>query len=308
MNGIIITGWARIAGVILLILFGNLQPLYGSSDRIVIVKSGNNSYYDQTIESLIGRVEDALSFQVIDTASIDANSELLLQSQRIIALGLKAVQRVSERLPKKYVIGAYLTQQQHDQLQFSDSNHLTVLLDQPLARYLAFTRFLFRPKSVGIINHSPVELNRHQLNVLKRLKLELNQYQSDDSRKLLGRVRRLVKHNDALLMLPEQGIYNRNTLKGILLTAYRARIPVISYSPAHVTSGALASIYSSPADIGRHLADILNSYGKISPDNVNNTQFARYYSVSINSRVAHALGIDIPAETGLSKYLSEAIE
>ena len=308
MNGIITTGWGRIAGLILLVLLGNLQPLYASSDQIVIVKSGNNSYFNQSIESLIGHVENTVTFKVIEATSIDVNYALLSQSQRIITLGLKATRLVFERFPRKYLVSAYLTQQQHNKLRLTNSNNLTVLLDQPLTRYLAFSRFMLKPKSLGIINRSPVVLNQHQQMALKRLKLQLNQYQSNKSRELLGTVRQLVKQNDALLMLPEQSIYNRNTLKGILLTAYRARIPVISYSPAHVKSGALASIYSSPADIGRQLADILNNNHNKSPENIGNTQFARYYSVSINSRVAHALGIDIPAETGLAKYLDEVIE
>ncbi|MEE8364287.1 MAG: ABC transporter substrate binding protein [Gammaproteobacteria bacterium] len=308
MKGITRSGCLRLAGIILLILLGNLQPLQASGDQIVIVKSGDNSYFNQTIETLISHVEDKVSFRVIEADSIDANSALLSSSRLIIALGAKASGMLSGQLPKKFIVSAYVTQQQHNQLQLANINRMTVLLDQPLERYLAFTHFLFKPKAVGIINYSPIKLNRQQQNTLKRLGLRLNQYQSDNSRKLLGTVRQLVKRNDVLLMLPEQGIYNRNTLKGILLTAYRARAPVISYSPAHVKSGALASIYSSPADIGRHLAEVINGYTKGSPVTSGNTQFARYYSVAINSRVAHALGLELPDEAGLSQYLSEVIK
>ncbi len=302
------SGWVKPAGIILLFLAGYLQPLHASDGQIVIVKSRNNSYFNQTIESLTDHVEDAVSFNVIEAESIDANTALLSRSHFVIALGLKATQMLSVRLPGKLIISAYLTQQQHDQLKLSGTTHLTVLLDQPLERYLAFTHFLFKPKAVGIINYSSIELNRRQEKILKRLNLRLNQYQSDNTRKLLGTVRQLVTQNDALLMLPEQGIYNRNTLKGILLTAYRARSPVISYSPAHVKSGALAAIYSSPADIGRHIAEVINSYNKGSLKITGGTEFARYYSISINSRVAHALGMELPAEADFSKYLNEVVK
>lgn len=308
MKGITRSGWVRLAGVILLILLGSLQSLYASGDRIVIVKSGDNSYFNQTIETLISHVEDAVSFKVIDAESIGSNSALLSSSQLIVALGVKVSAMLSEQLPNKLIVSAYLTQQQHNQLQLANDNRITVLLDQPLQRYLAFAHFLLKPKSVGIINHSPIKLNRQQQDTLKRLGLRLKQYRFENTRKLLGTVRQLVKQNDVLLMLPAQEIYNRNTLKGILLTTYRARAPVISYSPAHVKSGALASIYSSPADIGRHLADVINSYTKGALDTAANTQYARYYSVSVNSRVAHALGLELPAEAGLSEYLSEVIE
>ncbi|MFV2031838.1 MAG: ABC transporter substrate-binding protein [Gammaproteobacteria bacterium] len=307
MKGIITSGWVKVIGVILLILVGSLRPLHAGDHLIVIVKSANNSYFNQTIETLISEVEEAASFRVIDAESVASSTEILSGSRLIIALGFKASKMLSKRLPEKFIVSAYLTQQQHNRLKLAGDKRMTVLLDQPLQRYLAFTHYLLKPKSVGIINHAPIELNRQQRSTLKHLKLQLNQYQFVKTRKLLGAVRQLVQQNDALLMLPEQDIYNRNTLKGILLTAYRARRPVISYSPAHVQAGALASIYSSPADIGKHLAEVIASYRKGSVVNAEKTQFARYYSISINSRVARALGLDLPDEANFGNYLNEVI-
>ena len=90
------------------------------------------------------------------------------------------------------------------------------------------------------------------------MNLSLNRYRVARDNKLLPVLRRLLQQNDALLMLPQSELYNRDTLKGVLLTSYRYRKPAISYSPGHVKAGALASIYSSPSDIGRHLAQAIN--------------------------------------------------
>jgi ABC-type uncharacterized transport system substrate-binding protein len=152
---------------------------------------------------------------------------------------------------------------------------------------------------VGIIDEDEIELNRPQTEVLDKLGFVLNQYRIDPLNKLLPVLRQLLQQNDALLMLPRQSIYNRDSLKGVLLTSYRNRKPAISYSPAHVKSGALASIYSSPVDIGRHLAQLINSKLRNPSYKIPAYQYARFYSIATNRRVAHALGIELPAESEL---------
>ena len=104
-------------------------------------------------------------------------------------------------------------------------------------------------------------------------------------------------------MLPRRAIYNRDSLKGVLLTSYRNRKPAISYSPAHVKSGALASIYSSPVDIGRHLAQLINQKLKNPDARLPEYQYARFYSIATNRKIARALGIQLPGEAELRKAL-----
>ena len=109
-------------------------------------------------------------------------------------------------------------------------------------------------------------------------------------------------------MLPDQSIYNRDTLKGILLTTYRSRIPVISYSPGHVKSGALAAIYSSPGDIGRHLANLINQRHEGRLNTNNKMVYAEYYSIATNQRVARSLGLKLPSEEKLRQLIDETIK
>jgi ABC-type uncharacterized transport system substrate-binding protein len=104
-------------------------------------------------------------------------------------------------------------------------------------------------------------------------------------------------------MLPRQSIYNQDSLKGVLLTSYLKRKPAISYSPAHVRSGALASIYSSPIDIGRHLALIVKQRLKHADSAAPAYEFARYYSITSNRRIAQALAIELPDESDLRAQL-----
>ena len=218
-----------------------------------------------------------------------------------VALGQAAVEAVNRLDTNPVSINAYLTLEQYNNLDIADQ--LTILLDQPMHRYIAFCKLILGVGSVGVISGEKINLRRQQLLTLDEFELSLNQYQVDPDNKLLPVLRELLQHNDALLMLPRQSIYNRDTLKGVLLVSYRNRKPVISYSPAHVKSGAIASIYSSPVDIGRHLALLVNQKLQHQADIESPFQFARFYSIATNSQVAQTLEIRLAGEQELRATL-----
>ena len=269
--------------------------------QIIIVKSSDNNYFNQSVETLIKQVDRSTEFKVVMPQDLDAVVETGDEQQIFVALGQAAAEAVGRLDGGISAFNAYLTEEQSRNLNLE--NQVAVLLDQPLQRYLAFCRLMLAVDSVGIITEQVIVLDQGQSDLLRVLDFSLNQYQIDPRNKLLPVLRRLLMLNDALLMLPRQSVYNRDTLKGVLLAGYRNRKPVISYSPAHVKSGALASIYSSPVDIGRHLATLINRQLQNPGQQTRGFEFARYYSIRTNPRIAAALGIVLPSERELRSAL-----
>ncbi len=295
-------------GMITALVSLNYTVASGNSDvRIGIVKSSDNSYYNNTIQTLLNHADRAVQFRVTDIHSDTDQIAKVAESDLIISLGAEATRIVSSRFPEKKLISAYQTGQQVDSHSLSSQQHLTVLLDQPLVRYLAFSKVLLNTKKIGVINFDLIKPDTNQQRFLLKHDLVLNQIQVKKPDNLLSGLRQLIRQNSSLLMLPDQRIYNRNSLKGVLLTAYRSRIPTISYSPAHVKSGALASIYSSPENIGRHLGDLLNQF--IEKNSLPSEQilFARYYSIAINSQVARSLDLSLPDTDQVKILLKEVL-
>ena len=289
-------------GILLLSL-----PCLGMSaqfaEQIVVVKSSDNTYFDQTIATLANHVDPATRFKLVMAQELNHDSIDLHPRNLLVALGLSAVEAINRLNTEANSINAYLTLEQYKRLKID--HQLTVLLDQPMHRYLAFCKLLLGVDSIGVINDRAVELKPRAAITLNEFSLTLNQYQLDADNKLLPVLRDLLQQNDSLLMLPRQSIYNRDTVKGVLLASYRNRKPVVSYSPAHVRSGAVASIYSSPVDIGRHLALLINQGLRDEPGAGSTLQFARFYSITTNSRAATTLGIDLPAERDLRSRLDK---
>ncbi len=272
-----------------------------SASQIIIVKSSDNTYFKQSIETLIDNVDQATGFKIVMAQDLADSSEITDTSNLFVTLGQSAAEAVSRLGIAPSSINAYLTLEQFKRL--NNTRRLGVLLDQPLHRYLAFCKLMLEIETIGIIEEQQINLDKGQSQLLRDMTLELNQYRVDPINKLLPVLRRLLTQNDALLMLPRQSIYNRDTLKGVLLTSYRNRKPAISYSPAHVKSGALASIYSSPIDIGRHLALLVNRRLQKPDYEAPAFEYARFYSIATNRRVARALDISLPTESELRSAL-----
>ena len=267
-------------------------------DEIVIIKGSDNAYFDETIATLARHVEQIVRIRVVQQANLALEFNNHPDHSLFIAFGPSAVAAVKQFDQRAPLISAYLTHEQYRELAIDDQ--FAVLLDQPMQRYLAFCKLLLNAASIGVISDHGIDTDSPSDTSLG---LVVNQYRVDPANKLLPVLRELLRANDALLMLPRQSIYNQDSLKGVLLTSYRKRKPAISYSPAHVRSGALASIYSSPIDIGRHLALIVKQRlmqpGGVAPA----YEFARYYSITSNRRIAQALAIKLPDESDLRAQL-----
>ena len=286
-----------------LLIFLAILPAAGhaSGPDIVIVRSSDNSYFSETIETLINHVDREARFRVVDDSGLEALAENSAHERFYVALGVAAARAVERHAGDAVVFNAYLTHEQY--LRIRPRGQQSILLDQPLPRYLAFCKLLLDLDSVGLLHTASPAPDAAESRLLDALNLSLNHYRVAGDNKLLPVLRRLLQQNDALLMLPQSELYNRDTLKGVLLTSYRYRKPAISYSPGHVKAGALASIYSSPADIGRHLALAVNQRLQQPQASVPAYEFARFYSIATNATVARALGLTLPAEPELRARL-----
>ncbi|MBC8210704.1 MAG: hypothetical protein H8E21_06505 [Gammaproteobacteria bacterium] len=278
--------------------------VYADNKSVLIIKSNENSFFNSSIEQLILHTPQ-VQFQIVTLDTLHSDDSALLSAGCVITFGLDAANFTIHRTQKKPVIHTYLTEfqlQQHaDSLQ-----HYIILLDQPLQRYLTFIKLLLGSKKIGLIKNKSTALDPERIQDLNQsLDIQLEQRLFSVGDNPINMVRDLLQKNDVLLSLPEPDVYNRNTLKGILLTSYRQNKPVISYSPSQVKSGALAAIYSSPENIGRQTAALLN---KILDDNSFQPQgvyFSSEFDIKFNPNVARSLGLQLPDKEELLQKLKQ---
>ena len=119
-------------------------------------------------------------------------------------------------------------------------------------------------------------------------------------------VLRRALDTDALLALPDPAIYNRSNIRNVLLLSYRKRIPVIGFSEAFVSAGALAALYSTPELIAIQAASIIE--GGLQAGRFDSTLYQPdSYEMKINRFVSKSLGIEIPSDAQLRSSIDEEL-
>ncbi|PIE36416.1 MAG: hypothetical protein CSA54_04445 [Gammaproteobacteria bacterium] len=119
--------------------------------------------------------------------------------------------------------------------------------------------------------------------------------------------RQAGRHADFIIALPDDEVYNRSNIKSILLTTYKAKVPLIGYSEALSRAGALISVYTPPQYLGKQAAEWLIS-NQQQPASQAASAFAappRYYRVAINAKVAHSLGTALRDDAVLAQGIRE---
>lgn len=179
-----------------------------------------------------------------------------------------------------------------------------VLIDQPAERKVALIkRALPDSTRVGLLLG---QQTMAQLGELKRAaaaqKLTLTVSQEiDEAKDMSSALRGVLESSDVILAVPDAAVYYKLSIPYILLTSYRARVPLVAYSPALVRSGALLGLYSTPAQMASQAAVMIRSWQgsrRLPP-----AQAAQEFTVEINAKVARSLGIQIDDAADITRDL-----
>ncbi len=167
-------------------------------------------------------------------------------------------------------------------------------LDQPPRRSLALLEALLPPPHrVGVLvgprsRYLVPELESAAAATGTEILIE----EADPGGHLIEQLSRLLDRTDSLLAVPDPDLYNRETIKPILLTSFRYRQPLIGFSRAYVRAGALAAPYSAPGHLARDAAE--TALRLLQPGAQAVVRAPAYFDIALNRQVARSLGIRLP--------------
>ena len=126
-------------------------------------------------------------------------------------------------------------------------------------------------------------------------------FQTIDKARIARQVSELAASTDVLLAQPDTDIYNRETIRFILLAAYRQNKVLIGPSPAFVNAGALATLYAPSHVVAEEVAQKIQHF--IKNNKLPPASRVKNLSVSLNAQVAKSLGLAVPAMNELERLL-----
>ncbi len=280
-------------------LFG--ASIVWAQGKVVILLSEYTRPHLEVLESfktLLDRDAEVSSIGIDDALPNDATL--------LVTVGLRATERVVRANMNTPVLVTLLPRSSFEQLTKggrASSRFSALFMDVAPRRQLAFVRVLLpEAKRValltGPVSHGDVVDYSAQA---KELGFSSAVGQVKDSSELYPALQKVLPDADLLLALPDPTVYNSRTIQDILLTTYRARVPLIGLSAAYVKAGALGAVFATPLQMGRQAVDIARQVlaGRPLPA----PQYPKEFDVAVNAYVARSLGLTILDEASLKERL-----
>ncbi len=281
-------------------------PTAHASD-LVLVLSDRGGVYGEFAEALKKSLADS-SWRVVATVTPDrlAAEPALRNAELWLTVGSEATR---QSLPQALNVGVMATllprsafEAMSPESAYRGKGRLQALvLDQPLERQVQLIQTLFPGrKKVGLLAgpEGRARLAAAQ-QALRAGGLTPESEEAADDSAVVPAANRLLGRADVLLALPDGLVYSRTNVPPVLLASYRHQRPVVGYSAAFVNAGAIAGIYSTPAQIARQVAEILASGRRPAATIL----YPNRFTLSYNRQVAQSLGIELPDERGVLRAL-----
>ena len=292
----------------------SLAPARAMAQALVVL-SDESAAYEAVASELRTGLSDArsgtLRLDLVTSRELARMDPAALQSNElVVTVGLAAAQAVVGRggvAGPPMLLALLIPRQGYERLPARPENagrRSAVFIDQPLSRQLDLLRVALPGKTrIGaVLGPSSREL-RPDLSVLARERgLSLSLASVDRSSTVYAALRSVIPRSDLLLLLPDPVATSVDSVHGLLLTSYRAQVPVIGYSEGLAKAGALLSLYSSATQQGRQGAEIARRV-LAGGDSLPAPTYPRYFTVRINPSVARSLAIALPSEQVLAEAL-----
>lgn len=283
-----------------------------SAATIAVLLSENTPPYQEAADA----IESGLGMEHTIVRILDSHisqSETALNNARIIvSVGVKASASVAQRRGRTPVLAVLVPKTWYEDegkslLTEGGRTGGTIFIDQPFTRQFHLIKSaLPSVTKVGVVlgkqgAYQLPELDRqakvHRLNLVSAI--------LGNNSRLVETLERVLDEAEILLLaFPDNEVLSRTTAQSVFMTSYRFRDPVVGYSQSLSRAGALLSLYSKPAQIGRQAAEVL--LRALEGEKLPAVQWPRYFSISVNEYVARSLDISVPSEQVLMKRVQDA--
>ncbi len=300
------------SGVLAVVLLASVS-VQAFAARVMVVLSDDSAPYQEIYQVVRVMLGDA-GHDVAQTYAKGLAGRLPDSSQLIIVVGVAAAEAVAEttsRTPTLAVLVPRGWYARTGRAALADGGRRSVsaiYIDQPFERQVQLARLAFpEARRVGVVlGTEQGGLATELVPALATQQFELVKQTVAADARLITTLENVLTGSDLLLAVPDPQVFSRNTAQSIFLTTYRYRIPVLGYSRSLTRSGALLSLHSSPAQIGRQAAESANQALQGATLRLPAPSYPAYFSVSVNEHVARSLGIGLPSEAELEKRLGGA--
>lgn len=294
-----------------------LSWLFGVStataSSVLIVSSERSAAYVEAAESLVAELErGGVTRNEVQQVSLNEWATLSDRSPKLfVTLGFEAAQALASSDIRVPILCALLPMSSFERVirgssRKASSQFSALYLDQPLGRQLELIRLaLPSVKRLGVLWGPESQIQAASLRALAPpMGIQLKEAVVGSEEPLFPALKRVLDEADALLAFADPAVFNGNSVQNILLASFRARVPLVAFSPAYVRAGAVLALFVTPAQVGQQVAALARGVvmqGKSLPVT---PLYAQNFTIAVNEHVAHSLGLTMTAD-GLTRQLQK---
>jgi hypothetical protein len=296
----------------------------GAEERVAVLLSERGGHYGEFIDAFYRALDDPVSagrpLSVVELTAIPARADdpRLAGVAVVVAVGVQAMRAAAAWEAAPPTLSVLVPRASFERV-LSDSGRLrsrarfsAIFLDQPLSRQLNLIReVLPGRRRVGVLlGPDSVFFLPRLRSAVARSGHELASEEVGAEFEVIPALSGLLAGADLLLALPDSVVFTRESARSILLTTYRYQKPMIGFSQSYVNAGALAAVFSTPAQIARQTAALLRALpeGQGARTALPAAAYPAFFSVAVNRSVARALALDPPADGALHALLASQPE
>jgi hypothetical protein len=300
----------RLSGLTLAFVCLMSMTELSAAARVTVVLSDDSAPYQEVYQVIRAYLDD--SGHEVDRVYAGGLTQSALNDVRLaVAVGVRSAESLSALANRPPVLAVlvprawYLKTGRARLTEGGRHSASAIYIDQPFDRQAELIRLALPDvRRVGVLLSADQEGIVSELGESLRAQgLSLMHVVLTENDRLITPLETVLSEVDLLLAVPDPLIFNRNTAQSLFLTSYRYRDPVLGYSRSLTRAGALLSLHSSPAQIGRQTAEWVRSALSAPSVRLPSPTYPAYFSVSVNEQVARSLGFSLPSEEDLEKRL-----
>jgi len=275
-----------------LFLVGLLLSPHALADVVWVALSSKEPAYLEAANALRAALPD-------DQVRIGEWNEFNFKAsppQLLVTVGSEALRQLHQAAEKTRIVALLVPRNTLDELRDASAGRITgVYYEQPIARQASLLRAAFPEKSRVAMVLGPTSARyRGELSqALRHVGMEGVFELVADKAELSEAVQNLLSNSDVFLALPDAEAINNQTAKFILLATYRRGIPLVGYSASFVKAGAAVALVSSPTQIGKEAAQMVNE--TLRRKWLPAPRAPAEFEVLVNASVARSLGLGLDA-------------
>lgn len=268
-------------------------PAQARADAVWVALSSEDPVYLETARA----IRDALPLHEVRINEWDDFDFNTASPKILVTVGSEALKQLHPATRHTRIVAVLAPRSALDEyFDAASAGQITgVYYEQPFHRLAGLLRAAFPEKSrVGIVLGPASARYRNVLTAaFGKLGMATVFETISDKAELSNAVQNVLAKSDLFLALPDAMAINNQTAKFILLASYRRGIPVVGYSAAFVKAGATIAMVSSPTQIGKEAARMVNE--ALSGKRIPTPRSPQDFEVLVNSSVSRSLNLNLNA-------------